>query len=170
MKSVKELQEGSKLIIIEEENEKRKRHRIEEGREAAEVPIVKKEKKEMEEKKEGKPVVKKKKRTVSKTETIRAEIKKRAGGFGRIKTTLTLRDVIQAKYCSRTEVTKLLWDYIKANNLQDPSNRKMILCDEKLKKIFQCDSIHMFKMSKALSEVMIYMYIQYIDYFLRRMY
>ncbi|XP_054786174.1 upstream activation factor subunit UAF30-like [Prosopis cineraria] len=37
---------------------------------------------------------------------------------------------------SRTQALKQIWAYIKENNLQDPQNKKIIICDEKLKKIF----------------------------------
>ncbi|KAK9007704.1 hypothetical protein V6N11_074623 [Hibiscus sabdariffa] len=36
----------------------------------------------------------------------------------------------------RTEVLKQIWAYIKEHNLQDPDNKRVIICDEKLKKIF----------------------------------
>lgn len=36
----------------------------------------------------------------------------------------------------RTQVLKKIWAYIKENNLQDPENKKVIICDEKLQKIF----------------------------------
>ncbi|KAF8783956.1 hypothetical protein HU200_000047 [Digitaria exilis] len=36
----------------------------------------------------------------------------------------------------RTEAIKLVWAHIKGNNLQDPNNKKIIVCDDKLKKIF----------------------------------
>ncbi|XP_071726234.1 uncharacterized protein [Rutidosis leptorrhynchoides] len=36
----------------------------------------------------------------------------------------------------RTEVLKVIWAHIKEKNLQDPSNKRVIVCDEKLKKIF----------------------------------
>ncbi|CAN4112124.1 unnamed protein product [Withania somnifera] len=36
----------------------------------------------------------------------------------------------------RTQALKLIWAHIKANNLQDPQNKKVIICDEKLKTIF----------------------------------
>ncbi|KAH7652454.1 SWIB/MDM2 domain-containing protein [Dioscorea alata] len=36
----------------------------------------------------------------------------------------------------RTQALKLIWAYIKEKNLQDPENKKVIICDEKLKKIF----------------------------------
>ncbi|OAY84048.1 Protein TRI1 [Ananas comosus] len=36
----------------------------------------------------------------------------------------------------RTQALKLIWAYIKQNNLQDPEDKKIIVCDEKLKNIF----------------------------------
>ncbi|KAI3675338.1 hypothetical protein L1987_84927 [Smallanthus sonchifolius] len=36
----------------------------------------------------------------------------------------------------RTEVLKVIWAHIKENGLQDPANKRVIVCDEKLKKIF----------------------------------
>ncbi|XP_044984928.1 upstream activation factor subunit spp27 [Hordeum vulgare subsp. vulgare] len=36
----------------------------------------------------------------------------------------------------RTEAMKRIWAYIKQNNLQDPEDKKIIVCDEKLKALF----------------------------------
>ncbi|XP_059313935.1 uncharacterized protein LOC132064827 [Lycium ferocissimum] len=36
----------------------------------------------------------------------------------------------------RTQALKLIWAHIKGNNLQDPQNKKVIICDDKLKTIF----------------------------------
>ncbi|KAJ9561123.1 hypothetical protein OSB04_006283 [Centaurea solstitialis] len=36
----------------------------------------------------------------------------------------------------RTEVLKVIWAYIKEKDLQDPANKRVIICDDKLKKIF----------------------------------
>jgi len=47
----------------------------------------------------------------------------------------------------RTEVTKLLWDYIKANNLQYPANKRNILCDAKLQAVMGKPEVTMFEMS-----------------------
>ena len=33
------------------------------------------------------------------------------------------------------QVVKRMWAYIKENNLQDPKNKQMIKCDEKLSKV-----------------------------------
>lgn len=48
----------------------------------------------------------------------------------------------------QTEVVKKLWVYIKANNLQDPNDKRTIVTDEKLKKIFDGQArINMMKMA-----------------------
>ncbi|XP_011088175.1 upstream activation factor subunit spp27 [Sesamum indicum] len=36
----------------------------------------------------------------------------------------------------RTQALKEIWAHIKQHNLQDPEDKKVIICDEKLKKIF----------------------------------
>jgi chromatin remodeling complex protein RSC6 len=47
----------------------------------------------------------------------------------------------------RTEVTKRLWDYIKAHNLQNPANKRNILCDGPLKAVMEKDEVTMFEMT-----------------------
>lgn len=51
----------------------------------------------------------------------------------------------------RPEVVKKLWEYIKAHNLQDPKDKRFILCDEKLQKLFNRPRVNCFKMAKYLS-------------------
>ncbi len=52
----------------------------------------------------------------------------------------------------RTEVVKQLWVYIKKNNLQNPSNKRNILADDKLKAIFGGKGeVTMFEMTKLVS-------------------
>ena len=53
---------------------------------------------------------------------------------------------------SRGEVVKKLWDYIKKNNLQNPANKRNILADDKLKKVFGGKGeVTMFEMTKLVS-------------------
>ncbi|KAK7309231.1 hypothetical protein RJT34_05791 [Clitoria ternatea] len=52
---------------------------------------------------------------------------------------------------SRTDVIKRMWDYIKGNNLQDPSDKRKIICDEKLKELFDVDSFTGFTVTKLLA-------------------
>ncbi|KAI3803682.1 hypothetical protein L1987_31842 [Smallanthus sonchifolius] len=53
---------------------------------------------------------------------------------------------------ARTEVVKKIWVYIKEKDLQNPKNKRKILCDEMLHEIFRVKSIDMFQMNKALSK------------------
>lgn len=50
------------------------------------------------------------------------------------------------------QVVKKMWVYIREKDLQDPKNRKKIICDEKLKKLFNVNAIDMFQMNKALTK------------------
>ncbi|MCK4934308.1 MAG: type I DNA topoisomerase [Simkaniaceae bacterium] len=53
---------------------------------------------------------------------------------------------------TRGNVTKKVWEYIKANNLQDPKNKRLIVPDAKLTKIFgSSDPIDMMKLAGILS-------------------
>ncbi|VVA99852.1 unnamed protein product [Arabis nemorensis] len=47
-----------------------------------------------------------------------------------------MQDVVGLSEIPRTQALKRIWAYIKENDLQDPQNKRDILCDEKLKKIF----------------------------------
>jgi chromatin remodeling complex protein RSC6 len=52
----------------------------------------------------------------------------------------------------RTEVIKKLWDYIKANGLQDKINKRNINADEKLLKIFGKQQVSMFELAGIISK------------------
>lgn len=45
-----------------------------------------------------------------------------------------------------------MWNHIRENNLQDPNNRRTIICDESLHALFSVDSIDMFQMNKVLAK------------------
>ena len=53
---------------------------------------------------------------------------------------------------SRPQVVKQIWVHIKKYNLQNPSDKREILCDDKMKAVFGVDKINMFKMNKTLGE------------------
>ena len=55
--------------------------------------------------------------------------------------------VIGAEAVARTEVIKKLWDYIKANGLQDATNKRAINADAKLKPVFGKDQVTMFELA-----------------------
>ncbi len=74
-----------------------------------------------------------------------------------LKPSAELAAVVGPEPLPRTDVTKRLWDYIKAHNLQNPANKRNILCDAKLKAIMGKDEVTMFEMTglvgKHLSQI-----------------
>ncbi|MEG0002381.1 MAG: DNA topoisomerase III [Comamonas sp.] len=58
-----------------------------------------------------------------------------------------LAAVIGGDMVARTEVIKKVWDYVKANNLQDATNKRAINADAKLKPVFGKDQITMFELA-----------------------
>jgi chromatin remodeling complex protein RSC6 len=65
----------------------------------------------------------------------------------------TLAAVVGGSPMPRTEVTSKLWGYIKRNNLQDKTNRRMINADDKLREVFGGKrQVSMFEMTKLVSK------------------
>ncbi|MCB1067421.1 MAG: hypothetical protein KDK96_08970 [Chlamydiia bacterium] len=64
-----------------------------------------------------------------------------------------LSEVIGTGPMPRTQVTKKLWDYIKKHKRQDPENKRNIIPDEKLAKVFGSKkAINMFEMTKKVNK------------------
>jgi len=53
---------------------------------------------------------------------------------------------------TRAQVTSKVWEYIKANNLQDSKDKRQINPDAKLGAVIGKDQISMFKMTAAVSK------------------
>ena len=65
----------------------------------------------------------------------------------------TLAGVVGNSPMPRTEVTSKLWGYIKKNNLQDKTNRRMINADDKLREVFGGKKqVSMFEMTKLVAK------------------
>jgi DNA topoisomerase-3 len=64
-----------------------------------------------------------------------------------LKPSEALAAVIGVEPVARTEVIKKLWDYIKANGLQDATNKRAINADAKLKPVFGKDQVTMFELA-----------------------
>jgi chromatin remodeling complex protein RSC6 len=63
-----------------------------------------------------------------------------------------LAAVVGAGPMPRSEVVKAIWVYIKKNDLQNPSNKRNILADDKLQKVFGGKKeVTMFEMTKLVS-------------------
>jgi upstream activation factor subunit UAF30 len=63
-----------------------------------------------------------------------------------------LAAVIGEAPIARTEAVKQIWDYIKANNLQNPANKRNILADAKLAKVFGKNEVTMFELTGILGK------------------
>ncbi|KAL4368865.1 hypothetical protein GQ457_05G006940 [Hibiscus cannabinus] len=84
---------------------------------------------------------------------VNNEVKKRGGGFNKVcNLSPQLQELVGVPSLARTEVVKQVWAYIREKKLQDPDNKKNIICDESLHALFGVHSIDMFQMNKALSK------------------
>jgi chromatin remodeling complex protein RSC6 len=64
-----------------------------------------------------------------------------------------LSEIVGTGPMPRTEVTKKIWDYIKKHKRQDPENKRNIIPDEKLAKVFGSKkTINMFEMTKKVNQ------------------
>ena len=63
-----------------------------------------------------------------------------------------LGEIVGNDKLPRSEVISKVWVYIKANDLQNPENKREIVADEKLKKVFGRDRVTMFEMNKYISQ------------------
>ncbi|KAJ3550007.1 hypothetical protein NMY22_g670 [Coprinellus aureogranulatus] len=82
--------------------------------------------------------------------------KRSGGGGGGFKKEFVLSEplsaILEVPKLSRPQVVKQLWVYIKGNELQNPSNKREIMCDSKMKAVFGVDKIDMFQMNKVLGK------------------
>lgn len=64
-----------------------------------------------------------------------------------------LADVVGGSPLARTEIIKKIWEYIRKNNLQDKTNKRMINADAKLKVLFGGKGqVSMFDLAKIVSQ------------------
>jgi chromatin remodeling complex protein RSC6 len=48
-------------------------------------------------------------------------------------------------------VVSKIWEYIRSHNLQNPEDRREILADDQLRRVFGKDKVTMFEMNKHLA-------------------
>jgi chromatin remodeling complex protein RSC6 len=79
--------------------------------------------------------------------------RKAGGGLARpVKPSAELAAIVGSNPLPRSEVVSKVWDHIRKNNLQNPNNKREILADDKLRKVFGVDKCTMFEMNKHLSK------------------
>ncbi|CAI9759073.1 unnamed protein product [Fraxinus pennsylvanica] len=82
--------------------------------------------------------------------------RKRRGGSGGVNKLCAvspeLQTIVGQPTLPRIEIVKQLWAYIRKNNLQDPNNKRKIICNEELRLVFETDCTDIFKMNKLLAK------------------
>ena len=58
-----------------------------------------------------------------------------------------LAEIVGKNPLPRTQVVSKIWEYIKKHNLQNPKNKRNILADEKLAKLFGKKEVTMFELA-----------------------
>jgi upstream activation factor subunit UAF30 len=89
---------------------------------------------------------------VENTKTAKSPRKPNAAFMKAMTPSAELADVIGANPIARTEAVKLVWDYIKSHNLQNPANKRNILADAKLAKVFGKEEVTMFELTGILGK------------------
>lgn len=78
--------------------------------------------------------------------------KEKKGGFHKL---MNLSEPLSAMLgqpaLSRPQTVKQIWAYVKERDLQDPSDKRQIRCDDAMYAVFKQDKVHMFTMNKLLA-------------------
>ena len=86
-------------------------------------------------------------KTPAKTAAAKTPRKRAASTAAGLNPSEALAAVIGAEPVARTQVIKKLWDYIKANGLQDAANKRAINADAKLLAVFGKPQVTMFELA-----------------------
>ena len=62
-----------------------------------------------------------------------------------------LSELLGETQLSRPQTVKKIWEYVKERELQDPSDKRQIRCDDAMYAVFKQDKVHMFTMNKLLA-------------------
>lgn len=63
-----------------------------------------------------------------------------------------LSELLGETQLSRPQTVKKIWEYVKERDLQDPSDKRQIRCDDAMRAVFKQDRVHMFTMNKILNQ------------------
>uniref|UniRef100_A0AAV1U684 DM2 domain-containing protein n=1 Tax=Peronospora matthiolae TaxID=2874970 RepID=A0AAV1U684_9STRA len=97
-----------------------------------------------------KKAVKRKKKTTS-TEEGDNDSKTKTHAFNvELSLSPELASLVGTDLMARPQIVKALWAYIHEHELQDPQDKRTILLDDKMQRVFQRDSFTMFSMNKFI--------------------
>jgi chromatin remodeling complex protein RSC6 len=64
-----------------------------------------------------------------------------------VRISASLSRIIGTSETTRQQALKRLWDYVKANQLQNPVSKREIICDESLAEVFRKPKVTMFEVA-----------------------
>ncbi|KAF2134036.1 SWIB-domain-containing protein [Dothidotthia symphoricarpi CBS 119687] len=77
----------------------------------------------------------------------------RKGGFHKpMALSPALSELLGVTQLSRPQTVKKIWEYVKERDLQDPSDKRQIRCDDAMRAVFKQDRVHMCTMNKILGQ------------------
>ncbi|KAL8680470.1 MAG: hypothetical protein Q9186_003368 [Xanthomendoza sp. 1 TL-2023] len=77
----------------------------------------------------------------------------RSGGFHPLTLSAPLSALLNGQLqLSRPQTVKQIWEYVRRHDLQDPTDKRWIRCDDALKAVFKSEKVHMFTMNKLLAQ------------------
>ncbi|KAI5245246.1 SWIB-domain-containing protein [Aureobasidium subglaciale] len=103
-------------------------------------------------------LVKRKKKSAAKVKDgsdveTNGEPKERKGGFHKpMNLSEPLAALLGEVQLSRPQTVKKIWEYVKSRDLQDPADKRQIVCDDAMRAVFKVDRVHMFTMNKILNQ------------------
>jgi len=77
----------------------------------------------------------------------------RSGGFHKpLNLSEPLSALLGETSLSRPQTVSKIWAYVKERDLQDPTDKRLIRCDDALRAVFKAEKVHMFTMNKVLNQ------------------
>ncbi|KAL8958777.1 MAG: hypothetical protein Q9193_004229 [Seirophora villosa] len=55
-------------------------------------------------------------------------------------------------HLSRPQTVKRIWQYVRQHNLQEPTDKRWIRCDDAMRAVFKAERVNMFTMNKLLAQ------------------
>lgn len=98
---------------------------------------------------DAKPAVK---RAARADKAAKTQTKEGTGIHAPVQPSKELGAVVGMDALPRSEVISKVWAYIKEKDLQNPENKREILADDKLEKVFGRPKVTMFEMNKYISQ------------------
>ncbi len=73
------------------------------------------------------------------------------GAANTVRASAALALIVGNAPLTRADATSRLWDYIRTNGLQDPNDKRQIIADDALAKVFGADRASMFDIPRHLN-------------------